>query len=92
MNEILESQLSTMKLIASNTEQNKIRMRNVLGGSYIEKDGWSDNLAIALLCYFEGHMDRPANDSIDENGNSEWAAKKTNESLDLIVEQFLKNL
>jgi hypothetical protein len=67
---------------------NAERIRNKIGGIYLEKVGWPDNLGIALLSYFEGHMERPENDAKDENGNSEWALMKTNEALDLIAEEL----
>ena len=66
----------------------KLRRRNILGGAYLEKDAWSDNLAIALLAYFDGHMEHPENDQLDENQNSEWSVMKTNEALDLLAEQI----
>ena len=70
----------------------QLRRRNILGGAYLEKDFWSDNLAIALLSYFEGHMERPEDDGVNEYGNSEWASMKTNEALDLIATQVWDNL
>lgn len=67
-------------------EAERLKARNLLGGVYLEESGNSDNLAIALASYFEGHCDRPSPDPIDDEiGLGEWVIKKTNEALDRIV-------
>lgn len=67
------------------------RRRNILGGIYLETDWNSDNLAVALMCYFEGHMDNPDNGQEDDYGNNLWAAQKVNEALDRIAEKVWPN-
>jgi hypothetical protein len=61
------------------------RRRNKLGGVFLESSGTSDNLAVALLCYFEGHLEREDLGK-DENDTDVWALQKTNEALDRIAE------
>lgn len=67
--------------------------RNKLGGIYIEKATWSDNLAIALASYFSGHLDRPDNDEDDpELGWGKWVLMKTDEALDLVLKEINENI
>jgi hypothetical protein len=63
---------------------------NRLGGAYIQGTSDSDNLAIALATYFEGHMDRPDPDPDTEDGWGEWVLAKTNEALRRIAEEVEK--
>ena len=67
------------------------RRRNILGGVYLETDWNSDNLAVALMCYFEHHTDNPDDGQEDEHGNNLWAAQKVDEALDRIAETVWPN-
>jgi DNA-binding CsgD family transcriptional regulator len=62
----------------------KLTLRNRIGGIDLP-DG--DNLAIALSCFFDRHMEKPDSDPVDdETGCGKWVYEKTNGALDLIVE------
>lgn len=66
----------------------EVRRRNIIGGFSIE-EGDGDNLAIALACYFEKHMNRPENDPEDtELGWSDWVMEKTETALGMIEKQM----
>lgn len=66
------------------------KSRNLLGGLPVEA-GNSDNLAIVLCSYFERHLDHPEEREMDDElGWTKWALKKTDEALDLIVEELRK--
>jgi hypothetical protein len=72
-------------------EAEKTRRRNILGGINVEDGMWADCLAIALLCYFERHMDCPDDAEKDDNGNNQWAVDKTNAALDRIAAECWPN-
>jgi hypothetical protein len=72
-------------------EAEKTRRRNILGGINVEDGMWADCLAIALLCYFERHMDCPEDAEKDDNGNNQWAVDKTNAALDRIAAECWPN-
>lgn len=65
------------------------RLRNLIGGHDCEPDvTCSDNLAIAIISYFESHMDCPDDDQT-EDGWSQWATDKTNAVLDRLTDEVL---
>lgn len=70
---------------------NRASQRNKLGGIYLEETHDSDNLAIALMCYFEHHMDNPQDGQEDEYGNNLWAARKVDAALERIAETIWPN-
>jgi hypothetical protein len=76
---------------AKTPDQEKERRRNILGGIYLEGDSCSDNLAVALMCYFEHHIENPDDGQEDDYGNSKWASEKTEESLNRIAETIWPN-
>lgn len=59
-------------------------LRQRLGGVAIDDDPNGDTLGIALVSYFEGHRDRPADDPETEHGWGEWATAKMEQALDRI--------
>jgi len=74
------------------SDEEKERRRNKLGGIYLETNAWSDNLAVALMCYFTHHIENPSDDQEDEYGNNKWASEKTEEALNLIAETIWPNV
>ena len=48
-------------------------------------DFMTDNLAIAICSYWEGHMDRPDDDKDDDEGWSPWVRQQYEETMDRIV-------
>lgn len=75
---------------AKTPDQEKERRRNIVGGAWLESTGSSDNLAIALLCYFESHIEYEDMGK-DENETDIWALQKTNEALDRIADTVWPN-
>lgn len=75
------------------TEEKLLHRRNFVGSIHVEKGEasvMSDNLAIVLCSYFEGHVDRPEYDEIDpDKGWSKWALQKTDEALDIIAAELM---
>jgi len=69
-----------------------IRRRNIVGGVGLEDSFSSDNLAIALGCYFSHHMSRPDEDAATENEDNhhlgEWVLSKVNAALDMIAAEI----
>lgn len=58
---------------------------NIIANINMEDSYWSDNIGVALLSYFERHIDCPDDDKIDEDtGYSIWAMKQTDKVLERI--------
>ena len=76
---------------AKTSDQEKERRRNIIGGIYLEGDSCSDNLAVALMCYFEHHIENPFDGQVDDHGNSKWASEKVDEALNRIAETIWPN-
>ncbi len=76
---------------AKTSDKEKERRRNIIGGIYLESDSCSDNLAVALMCYFEHHIENPDDGQEDELGNSMWASEKVDEALNRIAETIWPN-
>lgn len=66
------------------------RLRSKIGCFMLENGMTSDNLAIALCTYFEGHMDRPKPDPETEHGWGQWASENTDRVLDELTDEVLK--
>lgn len=75
---------------AKTSDQEKERRRNIIGGAWLESTGSSDNLAVALLCYFESHIEYEDLGK-DENETDIWALQKANEALDRIADTVWPN-
>ena len=69
------------------------KARNVLGSISVESAEHEpcDNLAIALVSYFERHMDCPDEPNDSELGWKPWALAKCDTALDLIVAHIHKS-
>lgn len=64
----------------------KLKLKDVIGGSILENSQMADTLAIALCTYFEKHLECPEDDPVDdEKGWGVWVIGKTEEALGLIV-------
>lgn len=70
----------------------RTKLRNLIAGCHVEKDGMPDNLAIALCSYFEDHLGRPDDDdpASDETGWGAWVSQKYEEAMDLITDEVLR--
>ena len=73
----------------------RIRRRNLVGCLNVEERtsvlGAADDLGIVLACYFEGHVDRPADDpDDDETGFGVWASEKAYAALEMIAAEVCK--
>lgn len=68
-----------------------IRLRNEIGSLPAMEGGCvtDDNIAIALVTYFESLPDCPRNDIDDSIGWSQWAVDKVNDALDRIVQHLI---
>ena len=76
---------------AKTSDQEQERRRNIIGGIYLESDSCSDNLAVALMCYFTHHIENPDDGQEDDYGNDKWASEKTEEALNRIAETIWPN-
>lgn len=69
----------------------KRNIRNILGCADVDPlADHSDNIAIALCTYFEGHRDRPDPDPQTEHGWGEWAERKTDQALDHLADIVIR--
>lgn len=67
-------------------------LANIIGGFDLEEGTLGDNLAIALVSYFEGHLDCPDDDPRTEYGWGEWASQKCDEAIELLAKQIIAHI
>jgi hypothetical protein len=64
------------------------RLREIIGGSPVEDRPCADNIAIALVTYFEDDPECP-DDRDEETGWSVWAVERTNAALAAVANRVL---
>ena len=63
----------------------KMELRNLIANIDAGDSVLADCVGIALVSYFEGHIDLPDDEEIGDDGWKVWAIRQTNHTLDAII-------